>query len=176
MKTRIHQTLLVISLFVSGIAYGAETNDLALSLRQRIEKGEVVLDILVSNVSTSAVEVVSSGFAPAWSVDVWFKWEVDGKQADYSESVASIFDAKDSWRIPRHGVVLWATIPLRSLKHLIKHEQGRGEWHSVIQDTNRHLIVILPNTQWKNLKVRPGKLEIGQETANTSPAAGADQH
>lgn len=162
MKTRVQQALLVICLIASGIASGAETNNLALSLRQRTEKGEVVLDILVSNVSTSAVEVVSSGFAPAWSVDVWFKWEVDGKQAEYSESVALIRGAKDSWRIPRYGVVLWATIPVRSLKHLIKREQGRSEWRSVIQDTNRHVIVILPNTQWKDLKVRPGKLEVGQ--------------
>lgn len=88
------------------------SDKLSLSLHQREEKGEVVLDILVVNVSVSSV--------------------------------------------------LWATIPLRSLKHVILNESGQKELRSIIQDASRHIIAILPNDRWKDIDVGSGKLEIAK--------------
>ena len=62
---------LCLTLLLVLSATAVATDQIALSLRQREEKGEVVLDILVANVSTSPVEIVSEGIAPPWSVWAW---------------------------------------------------------------------------------------------------------
>ena len=190
MKMRIQQAVVFVAFAVGGITLAAEINDIALSLRQRGDRGEVVLDILVSNVSTGSVEIVSEGITPPWSIWAWFKWEVDGKRVEYPENVAGIPNVKESWRIPKGGVVLWASIPLRSLGHVIKNNQGQNEWRSVIRDRNRHSITILPGPQWKQhklsilqavsnvprehpkeLRISSGSIEIGQEHTE-QPIAG----
>jgi len=189
---KIQLMLVVFSFAAATVGSAAETNDLALSLRQRIDKGEVVLDILVSNVSTSAVEIVSEGIAPPWSVWAWFQWEVDGKPAENVENVAGIPNMKESWRIPKSGVVLWATIPLRDLTHLVQNDQGQTEWRSVITDKKRHSITIMPGRQWKEhrlslhetisnapqkdqkaFSVSSGNIQIGQGDSESS--AGGDR-
>ena len=137
--------------------WAGTSDQLALSLHQRTEKGELVLDILVSNVSTTALEVTSEGIVPPWSVWAWFKWEVDGKEAHYMENVAMIHAMKESWRIPPRGVVLWATIPLRELT-----TRTKDAYQIAIKDSSRHVVTILPNDRWKELKVTPGKIEVGQ--------------
>lgn len=187
---KIQQMFVIVSIALATVASAVETNDLALSLRQRTEKGEVVLDILVSNVSTTAMEVVSEGIAPPWSVCAWFKWEVDGKPAEFSENVAGDRRfGRQSWRIPQGGVILWASIPIRSLQHVIKNDQGQKELRSVVTDKKRHFISIMPGGQWQErkrslldtvsnespkqqtiLKVGSGRIEIGQE--DTEPSAG----
>lgn len=188
MKQNLVFYLCITALLFSIVPIWAQSSDqIALSLRQRTEKGEVVLDIFVSNVSTNSVEIVSEGIVPPWSVWAWFKWEVDGKEAEYPENVALISNVKASWRIPKGGVVLWATIPIRALKYATK-----TELHSAIKDNNRHLITILPGKQWnerkltileaitnspreqrKELKITPGKMEIGQEDTEQTNAAGS---
>jgi hypothetical protein len=191
MMKKIQQILVSFAFVVAMVASAAETNDLTLSLRQRTDKGEVVLDILVSNVSTSAVEIVSESIAPPWSVWAWFQWEVDGKPAEYPENVAMIPNAKESWRIPRGGVILWATIPVRSLACLTDNDQGQKESRRAITDNKRHSITIMPGRQWQEgkrslldaisngppeqrtvLKVGSGRVDIGQE--DTEPPAGGD--
>ena len=186
------EPILVIVALVAVTLTAAATNDLAISLHQRVEKGEVMLDILVSNVSTAAVEIVSEGIAPPWSVCAWFQWKVDGEDAQYLENVAGIPSVRESWLIPKDGVVLWASIPIRSLEHRIKNEQGREEWRSVISDKNRHTITIMPGRQWrehrlsllaaigaapkeirKERKIALGWVEIGKEDTEPTAAAAA---
>jgi hypothetical protein len=104
---------------------------------------------------------------------VWFKWQVDGKPAEYSDNVARIPHIKESWRIPKGGVVLWASIPLRSLKHVIQNESGLKELRSVIQDTNQHLVTVLPRDRWKGITVRTGKIEVGKK--DTEPKDALDK-
>ena len=192
MMKKIQQILVIASLATATLASAAGTNDLAISLRQRTDKGEVVLDILVSNVSTAAVEIISEGIAPPWSVWAWFQWEVDGKPVEYLENVAGIPNVKESWRVPKGGVILWATIPLRDLKHRVQNDQRQKEWRSVITDEKRHSITIMPGRQWKEhrrsilqtisnapqenrkeLKVLSGNIEIGQ--GDTEPSVGGDR-
>ncbi|MFC1479092.1 hypothetical protein ACFL6F_00705 [Planctomycetota bacterium] len=150
-----------------------KTEQIALSLHQREEKGKVVLDILVSNVSTSPVKIVSEGIAPPWSVWAWFKWEIDGRPAEYSENVAGIPDISESWLVPPKGTILWASIPLRSLQHVILNESGQKELRSVIQDTNRHIVIIRPSDRWKDMTVGTGKIEVGKK--DTEPKDALDK-
>lgn len=192
MMKKIQQILIIVSLVAGGIASADETSDLAVSLRQRTDRGELMLDILVSNVSTTSVEIISEGIVPPWSVWAWFQWEVDGKTAEYLENVAMIPSVKESRRIPRGGVILWASIPLRSLEQVTKNDQGQNEWRSVIRDKKPHSITIMPGRQWnerrrsilqtvsnapqeqrKELKVLPGRIEIGRE--DTEPTVGGDR-
>ena len=146
------------------------SEDIALSLRQREERGEVFLDILVTNLSTSPVEIVSEGIAPPWSVWAWFKWEIDGKPAEYFENVAGIPQNREIRRIPMSQSILWASIPLRALKHDVQTREGRKEDVSVIQDTKQHSVVIRPSSRWKGLEVAEGKLLVGKnDTEQTRP-------
>ncbi len=140
------------------------SEQLALSLRQRTEKGEVVLDILVSNVSRTSLDVTSKGIIPPWSVWAWFDWTVDGKPAKYWENVALLTDTKESWRIPPLGVILWASVPLRKLE--IKTRDG---YKNAIADKKRYVVTILPTRRWDKLKVAPGRIEIEQKNAEPSP-------
>ena len=190
MMKKIQQILVIASLATATLASAAGTNDLAISLHERTDKGEVALDILVSNVSTAAVEIVSEGIAPPWSVWAWFQWEVDGKPAEYLENVAGIANAKESWRIPKGGVVLWASIPIRSLQQISQNAQGQKEWRSAITDKKRHSVTIMPGKQWqkryrsllsaatnasqeqeKIFKIGSGSIEIGQADIK-SPVGG----
>ena len=129
---------------------------LSLSLRQREDKGDVMLDILVTNVSTSSVRIVSEGISPSWSVWAWFTWEVDGEQAEYLENVAGIPEMRSVWEVPRGGTILWATIPLRSIQHRIRDKTGKKEYRSVIEDFRPRLLRILPSDRWKDITVSPG--------------------
>jgi len=152
---------LCVALLFTTSATCMAAEQIALSLRQREEKGEVVLDILVSNVSTSSVQIVSEGIAPPWSVWAWFKWEIDKKPAQYSENVAGIPDIRRVWEVPPEGTILWASIPLRSLQHVVRNESGQRELRSVIQDKERHVVTIGPSDRWKDITVRQGTLEVG---------------
>lgn len=165
---------LCVALLITTSATCMATEQVALSLRQREEKGEVVLDILVSNVSTSSVRIVSEGIAPPWSVWAWFKWEIDKEPAEYSENVAGIPDIRRVWEVPPEGTILWASIPLRSLKHVIRNESGQRELRSVIQDTDRHVVTIRPSARWKDVTVRQGKLTVGKHT-DTEPKDALDK-
>jgi hypothetical protein len=138
-------------------ALAGASEQISLSLRQRSEKGEVVLDILVSNVSTTSVEIVSEGIAPPWSVWAWFDWDVNGKTGKYIENVAGIPGIKESWRIPPGGTILWATIPLRKIEIRTKDGYEIG-----VKDDNRHVVSILPSERWKQMKVASGKIEVGK--------------
>jgi len=168
-----------------------DQQDIALSLHERTENGKAVLDILVTNVSASAVEIVSEGIAPPWSVWAWFQWEVDGKPAEYLENIAGNPNAKESWRIPKGGVVLWASIPIRSLQQISQNAQGQKQWRSAITDKKRHSVTIMPGTQWqkrylslldaatnspqaqeKIFKIGSGSIELGQ--ADTKSPVGGD--
>lgn len=142
------------------------SSQLALSLREHEEKGEVYLDILVSNVSKSPVEIVSEGIRPAWSVWAWFDWTVDGKQAKYSENVAGFSRVEESWRVPPRGVILWAAIPLRLLQITTKHEL-----RPAITDRKRHVVRIMPTERWKGLAVAPGQIEVGEKDVEPTGAA-----
>jgi hypothetical protein len=126
-------------------------------LRQRTEKGEVVLDILVSNVSTGSVEIVSEGIAPPWSVWAWFDWQIDGMPAKYMENVAGIPAVRESWRIPPDGTILWSTIPLRLIE-----VKAKDRYDSGVKDDKRHTIAVLPTELWKTLKVGTGIIDIGK--------------
>jgi len=180
----------LVSLAAATVACAAEAKDVALSLHERTENGNAVLDILVTNVSASAVEIVSEGIAPPWSVWAWFQWEVDGKPAEYLENVAGIANAKESWRIPKGGVVLWASIPIRSLQQISENAQGQKQWRSAITDKKRHSVTIMPGKQWqkqqrsllnaatnasqeqeKIFKIGSGSIEIGQADTK-SPVGG----
>jgi len=191
MIKKMHQIFVLVSLAAATVACAAEAKDVALSLHERTDNGKAVLDILVTNVSASAVEIVSEGIAPPWSVWAWFQWEVDGKPAAYLENVAVIPNAKESWRIPKGGVVLWASIPIRSLKQLSQNVQGQKEWRSAITDKKRHSVTIMPGKQWqkrylsflnaatnasqeqeKIFKIGSGSIEIGQ--ADTKSPVGGD--
>jgi hypothetical protein len=152
--------ILFISLLVlSSVSVAAD--DLSLSLRQREDTSGRVLDILVTNTSTSSVRIVSEGIAPPWSVWAWFAWEVDGKPAKYLENVAGIPKTRSVWEVPRNGTILWATIPLQSLQHAIQNERREKEVRSVIDDTVPHFIRILPSDRWKDIAVSFGTLEVG---------------
>jgi hypothetical protein len=160
------------ALLLASSLVATAADQVALSLRQREQKGEVVLDIFVSNVSTSSVEIVSEGIAPPWSVWAWFKWEIDGKAAEYSENVAGIA-AREFWLVPRDGTILWASIPLRSLKHVILNESGQRELRSIIQDTSRHVVTIRPSDRWRDMRVGAGKIEVGEK--GTEPKDAPDK-
>ena len=136
-------------------------DDLSLSLRQREDEGGRVIDILVTNTSTSSVRIVSEGIAPPWSVWAWFAWEVDGKPAEYSENVAGFPKTRSVWEVPRDGTILWATIPLQSLQHVIENERGGKKLCGVIEDTIPHSVRILPGDRWKGISVSLGTLEVG---------------
>jgi hypothetical protein len=153
-------TILFISLLVL-LSVAVAANDLSLSLRLRGDKGGRVLDILVTNTSTSSVRIISEGIAPPWSVWAWFAWEVDGKPAEYLENVAGIPKTRSVWEIPRNGTILWATIPLQSMQHVIQNERGEKELSSVIEDATPHFVRILPGDRWKDIAVSLGTLEVG---------------
>jgi hypothetical protein len=141
------------------------SEDVALSLRQREEGGEVFLDILATNLSTSPVEIVSEGMAPPWSVWAWFKWEVDGKPAEYrEENVAGIPEKRETRWIATNQSIRWASIPLHALKHVVQTDIGQKADTSVIQDTKQHSVVIRPSNRWKNLVVAEGKILVGKNT------------
>ncbi len=99
MKTKliIWWFLAALVMSITPVPAGGASTQLELSLRQRTEKGERVFDILVTNVSSTSVEIVSEGIAPPWSVWAWFKWEVDGKDAEYLENVVGIFPGRQ-WK------------------------------------------------------------------------------
>lgn len=145
-----------------------ESDQLALSLRQRTEKGEVVLDILVSNVSKASLDITSKGIVPPWSVWAWFDWTVDGKPAKFIENVAGIPEAKESWRVPPQGVILWASVPLRKLE--IKTTDG---YKKAIRGKKRRVVTIFPTERWKQLKVTSAKIEVGQQNAEPVAAPNA---
>lgn len=133
------------------------SNQLALSLRQRTEKDEVVLDILVTNISKTSIDITSKGIVPPWSTWAWFDWTVDGKPAKYWENVGGGLDIKEFWRVPPNGVILWASIPLRKLQ-----VETKNELKSAITDKEPHVVTILPSKRWEkeNLQVRLGNITV----------------
>jgi hypothetical protein len=176
MKLYMIQILCFYLLIFASEAVAADL--LSLSLRQREDKSEVMLDILVTNVSTSSVRIVSEGFSPAWSVWAWFTWEVDGELAEYFENVAGIPDLRSVWEVPRGGTILWASIPLRSIQCMIRDRTGKKEYRSVIDDFKPLLLRILPSARWKDITVNSGMLKIEakktEQDGGIQPATGSD--
>ncbi len=151
----------LISLLVFPPA-GAMAGDISLTLRQRDEKSVVMLDILVTNISTSPVQITSEGIVPPWSVQAWFAWEVDGEPVEYFENIAGIPGAKSEWIIPRDGTVLWASIPILSIKERSPHleDDGKIVLRSLFEDGSSRSVRILPTGRWGDIEVTPGTLDV----------------
>ena len=164
MKRTIASMLVVFLTAGSVIA----SDQLALSLRQRVEKDEVVLDILVTNLSKTSVEITSKGIVPPWSVCIWFDWAIDGKPAEYWENVGGIPEAKESWRVPPKGVILWGSIPLRELQIKTK-----DKLFPAITDKKPHVVSIRPGEQWKkkDLSVKSGSITVSLPKVPTPSSA-----
>ncbi|MEI8376453.1 MAG: hypothetical protein WCJ35_26855 [Planctomycetota bacterium] len=83
---------LALGLVPMAAAFGDPPIDppVTISLRLTVERGEQRIEILVKNVSPKAIEITSEDDAPPWSVQLWFKWQVDGTNAEYSEHIAMI--------------------------------------------------------------------------------------
>lgn len=152
--------LLSLISWTNGVsAQTPEDAQIELSLRELTESGERFVEIFAKNPTDKPVEIVSEGIRPEWSVWAWFKWTVDGKDAQYVENVAMIPQAKESWRIPPGGTIYWGKVPIRSLEY--KTESGS---RSVIADQGAHTVTITANSRWKELRVKPAKLETGDES------------
>ncbi len=123
------------------------------------------LQVLVKNTSLEDIEIKSKEDAPPFYVEKWFLWTVDGKKARYSVNVAMIPDAVATWRIPPGGVVLWAEIPLRHLA--VRTKSG---YDSAIKDDRHHIITISASDSWKDITVKSGTLEIGEEDTEPKDA------
>jgi hypothetical protein len=140
-----------------GVAQAAEQEPIVVTLRLQNRGNERLLEILVTNRSQRAIEIPSKGIRPAFSVAEWFRWTVDGREAVYHEAIADIPQAAETWRIPPGGVVLWGEIPLKWISF-----ETKSGYESAIQDDKRHTIRILPSPLWKDIKVKPGQLDVGK--------------
>jgi hypothetical protein len=96
--------------FTASIAHAQQDYDLEITLKLRDHGGKKEIEIFVTNVSTSGVELVSNGFSPPWAVMAWFQWKVNDEPAVYVQNIAGV-SAKDAkWQIPPGGTILWDTI------------------------------------------------------------------
>jgi len=133
----------------------AEPYQIELSLRLKTKGGERFLEILVKNSSPKAIEITSEGFVPAWSVWAWFEWRVDGRKAEYVANVAGNPKAKASRNISPGESIRWGEIPLR---HLIL--EYRATFDSPVEDNRPRTITVLPSSRWKDLKIKPGDINV----------------
>jgi hypothetical protein len=160
MKSKI---ILCLALVLSGGLFGwpnvlrAQTNSnseyqLELSLRVTPELGSQTLEIFVKNISTNEVKIASKlALAQQWSVYLWFKWQIDGKEPLFGESIPGFFKIKETWLIPPGGEIRWAKI-----QHWY-YCFGDGRW---FDDSKLHTVTILPSDRWGNLKVKRATITI----------------
>lgn len=147
---------LMLSPFIVAHAADAEPIELSLRLSEKGTTQQRMLEILVKNSSNRAIEISSKGFRPEFTVAEWFTWSVDGQAVRYTENIAQIPEAAATKRIPPGEVIVWGEIPLKWLSV----KTGKG-YDSAIKDDKRHTIKISASAQWKDVKVKPGVLEIG---------------
>jgi hypothetical protein len=149
-------TTAVANVSAEPAGHTGKSHQVELSLRIRVEKSSRFLEIFVKNSSPNAIEITSEGFRPEWAVCQWFQWKVDGREAEYvAESVALIPKAKESWRIPPGGVVLWDEISLRVLSYRTK-----SGFQPAIDNRRSHTVTVLASARWKDFKVSSGVVEV----------------
>lgn len=132
----------------------AESPQVQLILRQRTD-GQASLDIFAHNVSTQTVDIISPHLVPHWSVTQWFKWKVNGKEAEINRNVALIPGATVTQRIAPGFEFLWTNIPLQDIEQQTPHG-----WQSAIAAGGANTIEIFPSPRWGDITVASGTLLI----------------